>query len=54
MLSCDQYYIKFKNKKPIFLMTYMSQPGQAGSGSGQCDVPVDVPVHCREVGLDDF
>lgn len=54
MLSCDPYCIKFKNKKPVFLMTCMSHPGQAGSGSGQCAVSVDVPVHCWDVGLDDY
>ena len=28
--------------------------GQAGHGSEQPDVAVDVPVHCRGVKLDDF
>lgn len=25
--------------------------GQAGPGSGQLDLPLDVPVHCRAAGL---
>ena len=28
--------------------------GEAGSGPGQPDLAVDVPVHCRGVGLDDL
>jgi len=28
--------------------------GQAGPGSEQSDLAVDVPVHCRVVGLDDL
>ena len=28
--------------------------GQAGLGSKQPDLTVDVPVHCRRVGLDDL
>jgi len=28
--------------------------GQAGSGSEQPDIAVDVPVHCRRVGLNDL
>jgi len=26
--------------------------GEAGSGTGQPDLPMDVPVHCRGFGLD--
>ena len=28
--------------------------GQAGQSSEQSDLAVDVPVHCRGVGLDDL
>ena len=28
--------------------------GQAGQGSEQLDLDVEVPAHCRGVGLDDF
>jgi len=28
--------------------------GEAGSGPRQSDLAVDVPVHCRGVGLDDI
>lgn len=28
--------------------------GQAGPGSGQLDLPLDVPVHCRAAGLGDL